>query len=218
VSDAGRWRRFTCRWWLDGRRLELNECEQLVYVYLKTGPLTNAIGLYRMVPAAAAADFPRWTVAKCRRHFDRVRSAFTWEYDAATALLYLPEWMQENAPQSPNVVKSWRAQFAELPDCQLKAKAAEVVAGFLKSYSDAFLKNFGEVTPEGFRFSSSNQETETETKTIQDLPSSPKANDARKHHHGWQPQNGNITDQRRHGVPNAEETRARQAAMREQAR
>lgn len=147
VSDIGRYRRIRPRWWLEPAVVALSEGERIVALYCLSGPPTNSLGLYRLSPAGAAEDLGIDTDV-FRRRFDVVCRAFCWRFDAAARVIWIPGWLEENTPQSLNVVKSWRAAFNEIPDCGVKAEAAPAIVTFLQSKSEAFCEAFGEVIPQ----------------------------------------------------------------------
>ena len=42
-------------------------------------------------------------------------------------MLWMPNWIHENPPQSPNVCVSWRKLLVNLPDSDLKFEAADAI-------------------------------------------------------------------------------------------
>jgi hypothetical protein len=59
----------------------------------------------------------------------------------------MPTWLEENPPQSPNVVVSWKKLLLNVPDCALKFEAADAVLQALKDKPKAFLEAFGKPLP-----------------------------------------------------------------------
>src|SRR5262245_23017277 len=91
-GDVGRYRRVRSRIWIEQWFLTLTEAERLVALYCLTGPPTNGLGLYRLVPEAAAADF-HVSVQTFRRRFDAVCGAAGWRFDAEARVIWIPEWL-----------------------------------------------------------------------------------------------------------------------------
>jgi hypothetical protein len=143
----GRYRRLRPRWWTDATTQSLSNDQKLVSLYLRTGPQTNAVGLYRLSPGAAAEDLGM-DPGEFRRQLDIVCRVEGWNFDAIARVLWIPSWPAENVPQSPNVAKSWRSQLDEVPNCAIKATAASAIRAFLAERGQAFLKAFGEASPE----------------------------------------------------------------------
>jgi hypothetical protein len=158
-GDVGRYRRVRSRLWIEPWFLALTEAERLVALYCLTGPPTNGLGLYRLVPEAAAVDF-NVSVQTFRRRFDAVCSAFGWRFDGEARVLWIPAWLDENAPQSPNVVKSWRNAHNEVPACELKAEAGAAIEAFLKAKGEAFSEAFRKASPSSSAIRDQDQDQE----------------------------------------------------------
>jgi hypothetical protein len=47
------------------------------------------------------------------------------EADWKARVVWVPNAVKYNRPESPNVVKSWRYAWDEIPECSLKAQAHE---------------------------------------------------------------------------------------------
>jgi hypothetical protein len=173
AAAGGRYRRVRSAIWLEREFAALSEHERLVALYCLTGPYTNGLGLYRLVPEAAAVDLGIGVDA-FRRRFKAPCRAFRWRFDGAARVLWIPTWLEENAPQSPNVVKSWRAAFNEVPACAVKIEASRAIRAFLKAKGEAFHEAFGEVSTEAppeavsFPFGIRDQEQEPFRKSEQE--------------------------------------------------
>ena len=125
-------RRVRCGLWLEARFLALSEAEQLTALFIATGPHTNGLGLFRLSLAGAAED-RRVGLDTFKRRFDAVRGAMGWHYDASARVVSIPEWLSKKRPTNPNVVKSWRAAFNEVPDCRVKSDAAAAIVDYLNT-------------------------------------------------------------------------------------
>lgn len=144
MSPATRYRRVRVRLWIEPLFRKLTDGEKLVAVYLLSGPQTSSVGLCRVSIATAAEDLAM-SIPQFRRRFDVVLRAFRWRHEADSSLLWIPEWIEENAPQNPNIVRAWRTAFNEIPDGPLKAEAAAATVAFLKAKGQAFRDAFGDV-------------------------------------------------------------------------
>ena len=76
--------------------------------------------------------------------------------------MWIPEWVGENPPQSPNVAKSWRKLLANLPDCALKLEAVDAIFRALKAFPQAFVEAFGNL-PKDIRISKAKPKSLTES-------------------------------------------------------
>lgn len=126
---------------------------QFLWLYLLTGPATGPIpGLFVFSVAETAERF-RWPLKGTWQAFGELlakkRSGPPMAiYDESSRLLWLPRAItpDRNLPPNPNVVKSWRRPWAELPECELKGRAASVLDTILETLGEGFLKPFRELS------------------------------------------------------------------------
>lgn len=66
--------------------------------------------------------------------------------DFTARLVWLPNAIKHNKPESPNVVKSWASEFDLLPECSLKLEALDAIKAFVcalgPGFSGAFIGAF----------------------------------------------------------------------------
>jgi hypothetical protein len=145
VSDVGgRWRRIYSAEWHAGAFHGLSDAERVIYFYCRTGPQSTSVGIYRISTAVAVEDMGNLTAIEFDHRLSVVCEVFDWKFDVATRVLWIPTWLEENPPQSPNVAKSWRKLIANLPDCDLKFDAAAAIVRQLKDWGEDSRKAFGE--------------------------------------------------------------------------
>ena len=82
--------------------------------------------------------------------------------DFQARLIFIPNAMKYNKPQSPNVVKSWSAHWDELPECALKSIAYHELKAFTKGLGDGFAKAFNETIGKTMPNQEQEQEQEQE--------------------------------------------------------
>lgn len=96
---------------------------QTLWVYLLSGQHNTTVpGLVR-VRLSALAEERGWDVEPTRVVFEEILAAGMAHYDSKTGVLWLPNALHHNEPQSPNVVAGWRNALALIPECELKTKA-----------------------------------------------------------------------------------------------
>jgi hypothetical protein len=94
-------------------------------MFLLTGPQTSNIpGLFRAGEMALAEELG-WSVEAFREAFGEVFRKGLAEADWKARVVWVPNAVKYNRPESPNVVKSWRYAWDEIPECSLKAQAHE---------------------------------------------------------------------------------------------
>ena len=138
---------------------------QTLWFRLLTGPeLTVIPGLFS-VGEAALAEALGWDLKGFREAFREVSEQGLAKADWRARIVWVPNAIKHNAPQSPNVVKGWRSGFDELPDSPLKTEALQA----LKAYVDTMGEGFRKAFREAFGQVSPNQEQEQEQEQEPDV-------------------------------------------------
>lgn len=100
-----------------------------LWFFLLTGPHTTSLpGLFRM-SVAMMAEENRWKTTPTAKAFREILDQKMADFDPSARVVWLPKAIEHNEPESPNVVKSWRIHFDELPPSPLKTRA---LAGYRK--------------------------------------------------------------------------------------
>ena len=159
-----RYRKIEVRTWSDEKFRDLSPIQpsgQGLWFFLLTGPHTTAIpGLFRAGRAAMAEELG-WDQEAFDEAFQEVFDKGMAKADFKARLVWLPNAIRHNKPESPNVVKSWRAEVDLLPECQLKNEAilaiSEYLEGLGESFINAFKNNILEQDDGGVKGGKSNQ-------------------------------------------------------------
>jgi hypothetical protein len=85
-------------------------------------------------------------------------------HDEQAALIWLPNFLKYNAPENPNVVRSWQASLALLPECRLK----DALVHACRCLVERLPKGFAEGLPKPFRKGMANQEQEPDPEPEQE--------------------------------------------------
>lgn len=161
----GRYRKIEVGTWVDDGFLRLSPPPpngRYLWFYLLTNPDTvNIPGLYRS-GEAAMAEALGWPLKGFREAFAEASTQGMVKGDWEARVVWLPNAIKYNPPESPNVVKSWRIQWGEIPSCPLKIEAYHTLKAFLEAFGEAFLKAFLEACPKPYGKASPNQEQEQE--------------------------------------------------------
>jgi hypothetical protein len=164
---AGRYSKVSRRMWNDEKFRALSAPApnaQTLFTRLLSGPeLSNIPGLFSAWEAGLAQAL-RWPLEGFREAFAEVAGKGMAEADWDAGLVWVPNAIAYNRPESPNVVRSWRIVWDELPECALKRKAYEQLRTSLKGMGEAFRKAFDEACAHP----SPNQEQEQEQEQEQD--------------------------------------------------
>ena len=173
-----RYRKIEVRTWSDEKFRALSPVQpsgQGLWFFLLTGPHTGPIpGLFRAGRAAMAEELG-WPLEAFDEAFREVSEQGMAKADFVARLVWLPNAIKHNKPESPNVVKSWSTEFDLLPECPLKLEALEALKTFIcalgPGFSGAFLGAFephgksspkASVKPSGKTMPNQEQEQEQE--------------------------------------------------------
>ena len=145
-----RYRKIEVRMWADEKIRRLSGFKPsglALWMYLLTGPHTGPIpGLFRVSEAGMAEELG-WGLEAFREAFEEVFAEGLIEASLESHLLWIPNAIRYNKPESPNVIRSWRTELDILPECPLKTTAINGLFSFIKSlgkpYEQAFLEIAG---------------------------------------------------------------------------
>lgn len=137
---------------------------QGLFLYLLTCPELTAIPGVILAGKAALAEALGWSPKAFEEAFDEGFRKGMAKADWKLRLVWLPNALRHNAPESPNVVRHWGKAFDELPECDLKVSIFQSVREFMEGLGQGFAKAFREA----FREPSPNQEHEPEQEQEQE--------------------------------------------------
>lgn len=142
-----RYRKIEVRTWSDERFRGLSAMPpsgQGLWFFLLTGPHTSPIpGLFRAGRAAMAEELG-WEQEAFDEAFQEVSAKGMAKADFKAKLIWLPNALKHNKPESPNVVKSWRKEVILLPECALRNEAIAALRAYLETIGEPYLAAFDE--------------------------------------------------------------------------
>ncbi len=162
-----RYRKIEVRTWSDEKFRHLSQLPasgQGLWFFLLTGPHTGPIpGLFRAGRAAMAEELG-WSQEGFDKAFNEVFVQGMAKADFKSRLVWLPNAIKHNKPESPNVVRNWGKEFDLLPECQLKDEALKEIGAYICGLGEGYRKAFDEAFKEALEKASSkampNQEQE----------------------------------------------------------
>lgn len=104
---------------------------QTLWVYLLTGPFSTLIPGVVIGGEAGMSEALRWPLPAFRRCFSEVLAQRMAQADWKARVVFLPNGLRHNLPQSPSVVTGWRQAWSEVPACELKHHAAVTIRTIL---------------------------------------------------------------------------------------
>lgn len=178
-EKKARYRKIEVRMWGDEKFRNLTPippCGQGLWVFLLTGPHTGPIpGLFRSGRAAMAEELD-WPVEAFDEAFREASSQGMVKADWKAKVVWVPNAVACNKPESPNVVTSWGAEWDLIPECDLKREAYDSLRsnicalgeGFAKAFDKAFAKPSGKAIAKAYPKTCANQEQEQEQEQKQE--------------------------------------------------
>ena len=185
---TGRYRKVEVRTWGDEKFRNLSPmppCGQGLWLFLITGPHTGPIpGLFRAGRAAMAEELD-WEIEAFDKAFQEAFQQGMVKADFKARVMWVPNAIKHNRPESPNVVKSWAAEFDLIPECDLKREAYEALKASIHALGEAFGKAFDETfgkplakpSPKAMPNQEQEQEQEQEKGSAEPQGDSPPAGD-----------------------------------------
>lgn len=148
-----RYRRLRCGLWREVWFQALTAHQRNVYLYLRTGPQTDAVpGLCRFSPAMAAEDLgctPRAVEIALALLAKSGRLA----WDPKTRVTWVPDALEDQRPSSPLNFAGWGGALSVVPDCDVKRTAVERLFAYATTrgpdFVDSLRRSVGpEASPE----------------------------------------------------------------------
>jgi hypothetical protein len=102
-------------------------------LFLGYGPQARLLPGVIVNGRAGLAESLGWTVAEFDAVFTELERNGEACADWDARLLFLPRVLADQAPDNPYVVASWRREFTELPDCDLKTAVGSAVESLLST-------------------------------------------------------------------------------------
>ena len=127
---------------------------QTLLFRLLTGPEGASIPGIVAIGEAALAEALGWTLAGFRKAFAELQQHGMVRADWKARLVWLPNAIKhkQNQPTSPNVIVSWKRQWAELPECDLKTEAYHAIRAMVEGIgggkNEGWLETFDKNCPE----------------------------------------------------------------------
>jgi hypothetical protein len=144
-------------------------CGQTLWWHLIAGRQTGIIPGIFSIGEASFAEQLGWPLKGFREAFAEAFGEGMVEADWRSLVVWVPNAIRYNRPESPNVVRSWRDAWDEIPECQLKNRCffrlKKEMEGLGEGFAKAFREAFGEALPKDMGESGTGTGTGEEGKT-----------------------------------------------------
>lgn len=151
--------------WGDKKFGELSGFEpsgKALWLYLLTGKFRTSIpGLNVDVGIGALSDRLGWTADQVQEKWLEIECRDMAAADWKAGVIFLPNGIEHNAPENPNVIKGWGRVV--VPECDLTRKALDSLERWIRrNMKPPFYKAFRETFRKGYRKQEQEQEQEQE--------------------------------------------------------
>ena len=117
MAPASRkYRKVDPRVWGDERFRLLSDRGKLLFLCVLTHPHLTNLGGMRATPHGLGEELG-WEPAEAREEFTTLLKTGLVRFDAKGPLVWLPNFLRYNPPESPNAVRSWSRALDLLPEC-----------------------------------------------------------------------------------------------------
>jgi hypothetical protein len=153
------YRKIDSRIWNDEKFTALSERAQLCCFFLLTHPNTTMLGTLRGTITGLASElfakqkkssagvlegFGEALLEGYTEAFREVIGKGIGRYDDRACLLWFPNFLRYNPPESPNVIRAWPKAYDLIPECDLKHSVFDRMKDYAKDLSEGFRKAFTE--------------------------------------------------------------------------
>ena len=131
-----RFRKIDLQIWADQRFRNLSRPQpnaQFLWIYLLSGEHTTPLPGLFVAGRAGLAEALGWKLNDFDRCFAELQQAGMVVADWANRVIWLPNFLKYNLPDSENVVLGWRSYLPLVPDCPLKHQATAAIASGLSA-------------------------------------------------------------------------------------
>lgn len=126
-----RYQKIYCQIWNDKRFSTLSPSPQRLYLYVFTCPHGNIIGMFVLKQGYICDDL-KCSPKDLAKDLAKLIEKGMVEYDFATSVIMIPEFLKHNPITNPNQVKAARKMIQELPHSPLFQRFMEVLPEALK--------------------------------------------------------------------------------------
>jgi hypothetical protein len=162
----GRYRKIETKIWSDKKFKQLSGLQpsgQGLWLFLLSAPQTGPVpGLFHAGRASLAEELG-WDQDDFDKAFKELENQGLVKADFKAKLIWLPNAIKYNLPESPNVVKSWANELEQLPECDLLFEAIEVIHASVNEMGESFQSAFEDVIDKALPNQEQEQEQERDT-------------------------------------------------------
>ena len=141
-----KYRKISTHIWNDEKVRDMSDSAKFALVFILTHPHMGPLGAIRANIPGLAHELG-WSSRKFAKTFSEITDKGIARYDAKASLIWFPNFLKHNPPESPNVVTSWAGSFEDLPESELRNDIFSAACAHANargaSFREAFEKAFG---------------------------------------------------------------------------
>lgn len=142
ANQLSHYRKIDTQIWNDKKVIELSNDAKLAFVFTLTHPNMTSLGAMRATIEGIASEINVSVEALME-----VLNKDMLKADQTAKLIYAPNFIKYNKPESPNVVRAWGKAYDMLPECQYKIEIYRTIKCVINQYGKGYMKAFMEVFP-----------------------------------------------------------------------
>jgi hypothetical protein len=120
--------------WRKTRFRELTVQQQLLLLYLWTGPEVINPGVYYIGVPTIADDLP-FSEKSVRSSLKSLEAQGWFRYDSRAKVIFFPKWADYDRPKNQSVIISYLNHVKDLPDTELKGEFLKTLMPYLQQFS-----------------------------------------------------------------------------------
>ena len=128
--------------WMDERVGQLDALERLVAVYCLTGPQTNRLGLFLLLPGRAAVEVGASKEALLNA-LERTANVLGWKWDAASRVLWIPTWWRWNEVETVEEMQTCLEDLRFVPQSPFHWEFATQLQALKPDWQKVWQHGFG---------------------------------------------------------------------------
>jgi hypothetical protein len=172
-NNVKRYRKISVQIWGDEKVRRLSNDGKLAFIFVLTHPNMTSLGAMRGTISGLATELK----VSIKAFQEAFREGLLEACEEAS-LIIAPNFLWHNAPESPNVIRSWGTIADSIPECSLQRKHFQMVKAFVEGLGEAFQEAFTDTFGKALPNPEHEHEHEHEQNVTTPLP--PKGNGTRK--------------------------------------
>jgi hypothetical protein len=147
---VARYRKLYVHMWHDAKVRALSRPgpnAQSLWVACLGGEQTDVIPGVFKIGEAAFAEQLGWPLEGFRKAFREVFQQGMVKASWDDRLVWVPNGIKWNPPESPNVIRNWAEPWRHLPECALKVEIWHAFKAFFEGFKEGFREAFAEALP-----------------------------------------------------------------------